>query len=265
MTTDIYSGGPLGHAIKGEDDRLRLLEQTHDPVTAELLDRLPIRPDWHCLDIGAGAGSIARLLADRCPDGQVTAADIDTRFLTGDRGDRLRVLRCDIRSHDFPKATFDFVRIRMLLMHLDDRERLLRRILNWLRPGGWILISELDILPGAYAPDRIWRLAVTECADIMENFGTDARWASRGLVPALSAADFTDLGLSWWTATVGDGGAAEDFWLANIARIADLIDERCRLTRHELDQMATRFADPTFAQPAHLLVSAWGRRPAGIH
>src|SRR5687768_12680860 len=74
-------------ALDAERDRLSILEKALDPITKGHLERLAFasttRPR-RCLEMGAGGGSIARWLADRCsPGGTVVAADVDTRFLVG--------------------------------------------------------------------------------------------------------------------------------------------------------------------------------------
>ena len=58
-----------------------------------ILQRRGIQPSWRCLELGAGAGSIARWLAARCPNGKVVATDIGTSFLTGLSAPNLQVLR----------------------------------------------------------------------------------------------------------------------------------------------------------------------------
>ncbi|MBV9163202.1 MAG: methyltransferase [Pseudonocardiales bacterium] len=75
--TDPYSKGIVSKDLPTERERLRLLELDSDPQTIEILQGLPVNASWRCLDLGAGAGSIAYWLADRCRDGHVVAADID--------------------------------------------------------------------------------------------------------------------------------------------------------------------------------------------
>ena len=75
--TDSDSKGIVSKDLPTERERLRLLEQDSDPQTIETLQGLPVDASWRCLDLGAGAGSIAYWLANRCRDGHVVAADID--------------------------------------------------------------------------------------------------------------------------------------------------------------------------------------------
>ena len=73
--------------------RLRGLEAIEDEATIESLRELGVSVGWHCLEIGAGAGSIARWLADTVqPSGRLVAADIDTQLLD--------TAAYEVRKHD---------------------------------------------------------------------------------------------------------------------------------------------------------------------
>jgi hypothetical protein len=66
-----------------ERERLRQFEAWGDRYTTHRLELIGIPAGWRCLDVVAGSGSVARLLAHRVgPSGTVVAADIDLRFLT---------------------------------------------------------------------------------------------------------------------------------------------------------------------------------------
>lgn len=63
-------------AWRQEHDRLHALEALFDDASAHHLARLGVGPGWRCLEVGAGAGGVARWLADRVgPSGQVLATD----------------------------------------------------------------------------------------------------------------------------------------------------------------------------------------------
>ena len=76
MTSDVplatdYSSGALSKDIPEEFERLRLLEAWGDPDTHTVLRTVGLRSTWRCLEIGAGAGSVACWLSDQCADGGV--------------------------------------------------------------------------------------------------------------------------------------------------------------------------------------------------
>lgn len=62
--------------------RLQLLQQSLDSLTIQRLAQLGVQPGWHCLEVGAGVGSIAHWLAQQVgPQGSVVATDIDTHLV----------------------------------------------------------------------------------------------------------------------------------------------------------------------------------------
>src|ERR671930_453838 len=87
---------------QAEQERLALLEQVFDPFSTRNLDRLGAGPGWRCLEVGAGAGSIAMKLADRCGPRNVTATDLDTTALEPLAEFGVRVLRHDITADPRP-------------------------------------------------------------------------------------------------------------------------------------------------------------------
>jgi SAM-dependent methyltransferase len=128
-----------------EDGRLEMLELWHDPGTTRRLDQLGVENGWHCLELGAGRGSITRWLADRVgPAGSVVAADIDPRFLT-EVPENVEVRKLDIREQDLETERYDLVHCRALLMHLPDPAAVLARMVGALRPGGLLLAEEGDL------------------------------------------------------------------------------------------------------------------------
>jgi ubiquinone/menaquinone biosynthesis C-methylase UbiE len=113
-----------------------------DPETKRILAERGLRPSWRCLELGAGTGSIARWLAEQCPDGQVIATDLDIPHLAGAEAPNLEVRRHDVVREEFPKASFDLVHARSLLVNLPERDDVLAKIAGWLTPGGWAMIEE---------------------------------------------------------------------------------------------------------------------------
>jgi 2-polyprenyl-3-methyl-5-hydroxy-6-metoxy-1,4-benzoquinol methylase len=127
-----------------ESDRLELLQRYYDSWTTRKLDQLGVAPGWRCYDVGAGAGSIARWLADRVrPTGSVLAVDLDVALLKPFASATIDVRRHDICSDELPSGA-DLVHARLLLEHLPDPESVLHRLIRALRPGGWILLTDTD-------------------------------------------------------------------------------------------------------------------------
>ena len=118
--------------------------RTFDTYTARRLDRIEITSGWRCLEVGAGQGAVAAMLAARAgPSGAIVAIDIDLRFLTG-LPRNVEVRRHDIETSDLERMVYDLVHCRAVLMWLREPQRALQRMFSALKPGGWLLAEELD-------------------------------------------------------------------------------------------------------------------------
>ena len=77
MSEQSYGIG-LDNAWAGEQQRLAGAEEIFDPATLRHLDSIGIAPGMRCLEIGGGAGSVARFMAERVgPTGWVLVTDLD--------------------------------------------------------------------------------------------------------------------------------------------------------------------------------------------
>jgi SAM-dependent methyltransferase len=161
--------------------RLRLLETALDDASKRvLLDVSPV-PGWSCLEVGAGAGSIARWLGETVgPAGHVTALDVDPRFLGDGLPRNVRVVRHDVREWE-ADGEFDLVHARYVLVHMPEVERALRRMAASVRPGGFLVVEEPDFVAARFAGGP------TEFARAFErvNAAIEAMFTARALDPAL--------------------------------------------------------------------------------
>jgi ubiquinone/menaquinone biosynthesis C-methylase UbiE len=132
-------------------ERLRLLSSIMWPTTERLLSRAGLRPGLHCLDLGCGGGDVSRELARRVgPAGRVVGLDRDEAILQLDREDlradplpNLSFRAADAEDLQEP-ASYDLVYARFLLAHLQRREQALQGMLRALRPGGVVVVEEVD-------------------------------------------------------------------------------------------------------------------------
>src|SRR6266851_716700 len=173
-------------------ERVRLagLESALDPGTRDHLTRLGVGPGTHCLEVGAGGGSVAFWLAERvAPGGLVVATDLETDFLESAAPGypTLKVLTHDITAED-PPTGFDFVHARWLVEWLPDKRLALGRMVSALRPGGTLLIEEPDFVTiyGCGAPPRVDvpdRLRIRPARDGRSGCRRPGGCASRGALP----------------------------------------------------------------------------------
>ncbi len=128
-----------------ELERLQAIEQVFDPATRRRLQATGVTTGWQCLEVGAGAGSITRWLAEIVGSrGNVVAIDLDTRFLTTIDLPNVTVLTADIRDASLTPHTFDLIHARYVLIHNPDAVVILAAMLELLKPGGWLVLEEPD-------------------------------------------------------------------------------------------------------------------------
>lgn len=249
----------FGHTVPNEQRRLRLVQEVFDPITIPVLTGRGIAPEWRCLELGAGAGSIAQWMAQQ--GAQVIATDTDTAFLDRISSENLRVLRHNVVTDDFPPGTFDLIHARFLLEHLPQRDALLAKAAGWLAPGGWLVVEDAAAFAMEASPYPAMRRMRNAMRRYMEvSIGTDAHWAPR-LPVLLAAADLTDTGMSV-TVIVNDHGPATAFMRTTAAQLGQGMIADGYVTEAEFTSAMRLFDDPTYVDMLAAVVSAWGRRPA---
>jgi SAM-dependent methyltransferase len=244
----------------GERERLELLGQWLDPSSIRRVEALGLAEGWNCLEIGAGGGSLARALGARVgPAGRVVAVDIDTRFLDGLTGaSGVEVRQADVRVDGFPAGAFDLIHTRLVLVHLSDRLSVMKRIVDWLAPGGWVLLEEIDIAAGLASPHRLW-------ARHLEGYRLDPGYdacCGRVLPAEVAALGLEAVGMDLETPAVA-GGTDLARWhiLTNVALGPRMVATGA-ITAAELDELARELEQPGFLEPGLTVVAVWGRKPA---
>jgi ubiquinone/menaquinone biosynthesis C-methylase UbiE len=165
-------------------DLHRLLREAYDPMTVSRLRGTGVTAGWHCLEVGAGGGSIAVWLAGRvAPAGSVIATDIDTRQIPAAPG--LTVARHDIARDSLPDGSFDLIHARTVLCWLPEREAVVHRLVRALKPGGVLQIDEVDAshTPPLVTPDErsraMYETYLRAKAVVWATAGADGTWACR--------------------------------------------------------------------------------------
>jgi ubiquinone/menaquinone biosynthesis C-methylase UbiE len=125
--------------------RLRALEEVFDAGTRRCLLSTGLSAGWRCLEVGAGAGSIAKWLSETvAPTGRVVAVDVNVRFLSTLDAPNVDVHEVDIRAASIPTESFDLVHARFVLIHMPQWADGLAAMLAALKPRGWLVLEEPD-------------------------------------------------------------------------------------------------------------------------
>jgi SAM-dependent methyltransferase len=83
----------------------------------------------------------------------------------------------DLAVDELPRDAFDFVHSRLVLLHVPERDEVLRRLADALRPGGIIMLEEDDIFPVFATAEGPYLAAWQAFLGVMQGGGTDPEWA----------------------------------------------------------------------------------------
>lgn len=255
------------HQADDELTRLRLIEQFNDPSTLRQLDAIGVADGWRCLEVGAGAGSVVRWLSQRVgPAGNVVAADIDLRFLGDISARNVEVRRCDITQDAIEPSSYDLVHARNVLMHLRDPVAVLRRLIAALKPGGWLMVEDVDngtveaadpAHPCAAAFDRC---AQARIAFLLASGVMDLRFA-RTLPVHIEQLGLIDVG-NEGVAQVGPGRSPmSQLMIHSFRPMDDAMVANGVIAQSDASNAQRALKDPSFFYRGGLIVAVWGRKP----
>ncbi len=124
-------------------------------ATADMADQLRVTPADHLLDVGSGIGGPARYMANRfgC---RVTGIDLTAAFCDVARHlntvlrleDLVAIEQGDAVAMPFADASFDGAYSMNVSMNIADKAGLYRALARVLKPGGWLVLSEMTKGPG---------------------------------------------------------------------------------------------------------------------
>jgi SAM-dependent methyltransferase len=124
------------------------MEEDHLPIVLPVLDQMRLARDENVLDVGSGAGWLARLLAERVPEGRVVGMDISDEMVR-----RARSRYVDVENAMFVIGSVDEIPWDANFFthaisvesayYWPDPAKGLREIFRVLQEGGkaWVLIN----------------------------------------------------------------------------------------------------------------------------
>jgi SAM-dependent methyltransferase len=256
------AGYALDNSWERARHRLSLLEQHLDPMTKRRITMLGIRSGLRCLEVGAEGGSVATWLCEQVGStGRVVATDINIQLLQEIKLPHFAVIRHDITIDSPPEGDFDFVHARWLLHHLPEPDLAIRRMIDALRPGGWLLIEEPDFFPVHTSTSQLYiDFMLASTGNVVRASGRDAFWARA--LPALVAG----MGLRR-VAGEGDfpvvqgGSPVAEFYSLSAEQIRERIIESGMVNAERLDEALELLKSPDFWAFGGGSVAVWGQRP----
>jgi SAM-dependent methyltransferase len=253
-------------------DRLRVLGEAVWPSTERLLRRIEICEGMGCLDFGCGGGDVSVKLAELVgASGSVTGIDMDSqvlqraRALAEKKGVEVNFVQQKCAAFD-QQNRYDLAYARFILSHLTDPGDSLRRLLDSIKPGGWILAEDINISSHLYYPPND---AVARYIEIYEESarrrGADPNIGQK--LPAMFVhAGVQEIGVDVAMPLFlsGPGKSIARLTLTNIAEsaIESGITDSSEVDRL-LDDITTIERDSTTIISTAQIIQVWGRKSVG--
>lgn len=259
MTEYIFdTGSELGH------HHLDHLGRLLDGAATWRLQRLGLRADMRCLEVGAGSGSIANWLAGRT--GEVVAVDLDTSQLT-DAAPGVQVIRHDLRDGLGVDGPFDLIHARLVLMHLPERRQILTQLVDALAPGGHLVLGDVTERPleAITVPDPADRELWKRMQHLSHHVVSPARgisWAwARETADAMTAAGLGEVEVLEFSQTVA-GGTDGCLLHRNLNQQAEPLLLAAGATVDEITRYRELMLDPRFRAWFYQVLYTNARKPS---
>ncbi|MBO0881377.1 MAG: class I SAM-dependent methyltransferase [Mycobacterium sp.] len=255
---------PAVYTFDNDAEMLGGLAEMFDPFTQHRLTDAGVKAGAHCLEIGAGVGSVAGWMAEQVGEaGRVVATDLDPHLVPSHPS--LQVLTHNVVKDRMPDGQWDVVHARAVLQHLPQRREVLAKLAASLKPGGAVVIEEMEGAWGSSVlatPDprahEIFHRYHTALQTILRANGNEPAWC-RQVYSEMCQLGLTVDMQAWQRDWPGGTGACLLAHTVSVQQRTKLI-EIGGMSAEDLDLMATLTRDPRFVLRGVLLLSVTGRR-----
>jgi SAM-dependent methyltransferase len=244
--------------------RMAALSSIYDATTVCHLEAVGITEGWHCLEIGGGSPSIATWMAEQVgPTGSVLVTDLNTRFLDTIADPRITVKQHDIAHDSLPDSHFDLVHARLVLIWVKERDRALQRIVQALKPGGWLIVEDFDSLSmpsdlsfdGPEVVVRVfWAMRDAISARADQLYG-------RRLLGLFRSCGLENIGSEGRVFQWQGGSPGMAVVWSNSMQLRPAMIGSGAITEQEFDEAMALLDDPNTVITSPVMWSVWGRRP----
>jgi ubiquinone/menaquinone biosynthesis C-methylase UbiE len=262
----------LGHSAN-EEERLRRQPQELAPDSRRLLDQLNLRPGSRAIDIGCGPQGILDLLSERVgTNGKVVGLErsestiqLARQFIAEHNLRNVEVLQGDAKATGLPRASFDMVHARLVLVNVPEPQRVVEEMTALARPGGIVASHEADW--GAFLchpPSPAWDRLVKIFLTYSRNLGIDL-FIGRKTHQMFRAAGLIDIQVNPMIHAYPPGNNRRNILCDFLENVRDRILAERLISeaefRERLAELNRHLDDTGTLVISHLFVQVWGRKP----
>jgi ubiquinone/menaquinone biosynthesis C-methylase UbiE len=262
----------LGHNAN-EEERLKRQPQELAPDSRRLLDQLNIRPGDRAIDIGCGPQGILDLLSERVgTNGKVvglersdSTVELARQFIAKHNLRNVEVLHGDARVTGLPRASFDLVHARLVLVNVPEPQRVVEEMIALARPGGVVASHEADwgtFL--CYPPSAAWDRVLEALETYSRSHGIDL-FVGRKTHQMFRAAGLTDMHVNPVIHVYPPGSSRRNILCDFLENVRDRILAERLMTEagfdEQLAELKRHLDDAGTLVISNLFVQVWGRKP----
>src|SRR5262249_49934188 len=148
------------------------------------------------------------------------AVDLDARFVRALEHANLEVREENILESTLPTGSFDLVHTRWTLMHIAERQRVLERLIECVKPGGVLFLEEPDTNPVSTLDRTGWHDVSMRVFPIIALRGSKVDWA-RDLPLTLMGLGLANVHAEAEFPYFRGGSGLAEFWKISWARVRD--------------------------------------------
>jgi SAM-dependent methyltransferase len=179
-------------------------------------------------------------------------------FLTEMGASNVEVIRHDIRTGTFPPGSFDLIHTRAVLMHISPSVDLLRRIVTWLAPGGWLVLEEPDFAMWIGDADPVWSTSPQTTQVAFPNLALSQ---GRSLLRQIHQLGLEDVGADAEIDIIQAGTDLAEFYQLSEAALAPPRVQAGALSLEQATALIGRPEEDDFLACGFVHIGVWGRRP----
>ncbi|MBT2748717.1 MULTISPECIES: methyltransferase domain-containing protein [unclassified Lysobacter] len=117
-----------------------------------LFEQIPLPENPRIVEIGCGPQGCLEILSNRAgPSGRVVGVDrseeavaLAKEWISASKLANVEVRVKDARNTELPRASFDLVTARLVLVNVPEPEQIVAEAAALLKPGGWLALHEAD-------------------------------------------------------------------------------------------------------------------------